>query len=57
MTSSDYDEYVVYLRNVSDEELYYETEDTFAQIGDEDEGIKYTLCIAEERSRHVRLAR
>lgn len=57
MTSADYDEYVAYLQSISSDELYYETEDTFAQIGDEDESIKYTLCIAEERSRHGRLAR
>ena len=53
VVSAEYDEYRAYVRSVSDEELYYEAEDTFAQISDEDEGIKYALC-AEEQNRRGR---
>jgi len=51
MTSSEYDEYRFYVKNSSDEELYYESEDTFSQISDEDEGIKYALCVEEQNRR------
>lgn len=51
MVSEEYDEYCTYLKTASDEELYYESEDTFSQINDEDEGIKYILCTAEQNRR------
>lgn len=53
MVSAEYDEYRAYVKGLSDDELYYESEDTFAQITDEDEGIKYALC-AEEQNRRQR---
>lgn len=51
MTSAEYDEYRSYVRGISDEELYYESEDTFSQINDEDESIKYTVCVEEQNVR------
>lgn len=51
MTSEEYDEYRSYVKSSSDEELYYESEDTFSQISDEDEGIKYALCVEEQHRR------
>lgn len=51
MVSAEYDDYKSYIRDLSDEELYYESEDTFSQISDEDEGIKYTLCAREQNRR------
>lgn len=51
MISSEYDEYKVYIESISDEELYYESEDTFSQISDEDESIKYSLCVEEQEKR------
>ena len=51
MTSDEYDEYCCYIKKSSDEELYYESEDTFSQISDEDEGIKYALCVEEQNRR------
>lgn len=56
MVSAEYDEYRSYLLAASDEELYLESEDTFAQISDADEGIKYALCIEEQRTRERRTA-
>jgi hypothetical protein len=55
MVSAEYDEYKSYLEGVSDDELYLESEDTFAQISDSDESIKYALCVAEQkrRDRHL----
>ena len=51
MISDEYDEYCLYVRTCTDEELYYEAEDTFIQIGDEDESIKYTICMEEQNRR------
>ena len=51
MVSAEYDEYRSYVRNISDEELYYESEDTFSQINDEDESIKYAVCVEEQHRR------
>ena len=51
MVSAEYDDYRSYVRGISDEELYYESEDTFSQINDEDEGIKYTVCVEEQNAR------
>ena len=53
MISTEYDEYELYLKSVPDDELEYEIDDTFVQINDEDESIKYALCI-EEQNRRIR---
>ena len=51
MVSSEYDEYRQYLITASDEELELETDDTFIQLNDEDEGLKYALCVEERNKR------
>ena len=51
MVSAEYDDYRSYVRGISDEELYYESEDTFSQINDEDESIKYAVCVEEQNVR------
>lgn len=51
MVSAEYDEYRSYVQNASDDELYYEAEDTFVQIGDDDGCIKYALCVEEQNRR------
>jgi len=53
MTSEEYDEYVLFVRGCADEELYLESEDQFVQIGDEDGGIQYAVCV-EELNRRTR---
>jgi hypothetical protein len=51
MISQEYDEYMQYIMNSSDEELELETDDAFTQINDADESIKYALCVEEHNLR------
>lgn len=51
MVSEEYDDYVLYVQSISDEELAMESEDTFAQINDEDASIQYSVCVEEQHRR------
>jgi len=51
MDSMEYDEYRSRLRMMDDTELDLEMDDSFIQMADEDESIKYVLCVQEHRDR------
>lgn len=51
MTSDEYDSYIRYVKTLDEEDLELETECAFVQINDEDESIKYDLCMKEAHER------
>ena len=51
MTSEEYDSYIRYVKTLDEEDLELETECAFVQINDEDESIKYDLCMKEAHER------
>ena len=54
MTSEEYDAYIKYIKKLDNEELDLECECAFVQINDEDESIKYDLCVKESHERSFR---